>query len=885
MIRIATVLLVVGLLSSLGSNAAHAQQSDLTLSQIVSNPTPNVGDFITYTITLTNNGPDTATNVSVSDLLPGGLTFASAIPSQGSYDSATGLWSAGTVAIGVPQTLVITATVVSPNSSTNTATIVHSDQTDPNSGNNSSSATVTPQQADLSITKTVSNPTPNINDVISYTITLTNNGPSSNATNVTVQDILPAGLSFVSATLSLGTYNPGTGVWTVGNVATSSPETLLIQARVSNQTTTNTATISHSDQTDPTPGNNSASVSTSPPPAASTISQSFGNASIPLNGTTSLTFTITNSNALALTGVRFTDTLPSGLVVATPNGLTGSCGAGTVTAAAGSSSISLTGGTIAANGSCTFSLNVMGTSSGTKTNTTSAVVSNEGGTGNSATASLLVGTTAQTATTLTSSANPSQAGQAVTFTAKVTSSAGTPTGTVTFKDGTAVIGTAALSAGAAAFTTSSLTQGSHSITASYGGAPSFVASTSSALIQIVSVPADSLKLRAMQVMVAPVEAQVSGQAITGAINSAVSEGFGEGGGNFISPSGSGVRFNFAADPDAKPADAPVASANPFAGINSPTNPASAAPQAVPRGGGASSRVDDAFGALAYAAPTKAPPARIVEPPDWLGWAEVHGAILNHWNPGTLTTPSSVSVLYGDQINVLAGLTRRLRPNFLVGVLGGYETFDYRSDALEGRLKGDGWTVGSYLGWMLTSHLRFDAAVTYSGIGYDGSAGTAAANFAGHRLLASGGITGTYESYGWQIEPSARLYAIWEHEDAYTDTLGTSDAARDFSTGRASGGVKLTYPVAWSPTVQLAPYVGVYGDYYFNADTADATAIVSSSIPIAVVLDGWSARATGGLTARFAGGAQVSVGGERSGIGSGFSLWTYRATASVPFAAQ
>jgi outer membrane autotransporter protein len=218
------------------------------------------------------------------------------------------------------------------------------------------------------------------------------------------------------------------------------------------------------------------------------------------------------------------------------------------------------------------------------------------------------------------------------------------------------------------------------------------------------------------------------------------------------------------------------------------------------------------------------------------------------------------------------------------VLAGYETFDYRSDALQGRLRGDGWTVGSYLGWMLTARLRFDAAAAYSGIGYDGTAGTAGATFGGHRLLLSGGLTGTYDSHGFLIEPSARVYALWEREDAYTDTLGTMQAARDFSAGRASGGVKVAYPIPWSPTVQLAPYAGLYGDYYFNADDANAAAVVAS-LPVAVVMDGWSARTTAGLTAKFANGSVASVGGERSGIGSGFSLWTYRARASMPFSAH
>src|SRR6185436_8300317 len=74
-----------------------------------------------------------------------------------------------------------------------------------------------------------------------------------------------------------------------------------------------------------------------------TIAKSFGLATLPLNGSTSLTFLISNPNAaLGLTGVAFTDTLPAGLLVATPNGLSGACGSGTITATAGSGSVSLT---------------------------------------------------------------------------------------------------------------------------------------------------------------------------------------------------------------------------------------------------------------------------------------------------------------------------------------------------------------------------------------------------------------------------------------------------------------------------------------------------------------------------------------------------------------
>ena len=95
------------------------------------------------------------------------------------------------------------------------------------------------------------------------------------------------------------------------------------------------------------------------------IIKAFGAASIPLNGSTSLTFTIQNNNTtVALTGVGFSDTLPAGLVVSTPNGLTGTCGGGTITATQATNVISLTGATLAQSTSCTFSVNVTGITAG-----------------------------------------------------------------------------------------------------------------------------------------------------------------------------------------------------------------------------------------------------------------------------------------------------------------------------------------------------------------------------------------------------------------------------------------------------------------------------------------------------------------------------------------
>jgi hypothetical protein len=91
-----------------------------------------------------------------------------------------------------------------------------------------------------------------------------------------------------------------------------------------------------------------------------------------------------------------------------------------------------------------------------------------------------------TVTNVTSSVNPSAFARSITFTARVSAAAGTPTGTVTFRDGTAVLGAVSLSGGQAAFTTNALLAGTHSITAAYSGDSHDLASTSAVLTETVN---------------------------------------------------------------------------------------------------------------------------------------------------------------------------------------------------------------------------------------------------------------------------------------------------------------------------------------------------------------------------------------------------------------
>jgi uncharacterized repeat protein (TIGR01451 family) len=459
-------------------------------------------------------------------------------------------------------------------------------------------------------------------------------------------------------------------------------------------------------------------------------------------------------------------------------------------------------------------------------------------------------------TTLTSSQNPSSGGQPVTFTATVAGSPGTPTGTVTFADGATTLATVAMAGGTASFTTSSLTVGVHTMVATYSGDVGFATSTAS-LQQAVNVPVDSLKLRQMQIIGTQLAAQSSGQAISGAIDSAINDGFNDNPA-LTTPSEGGLHLTFTGEPVEKRVltAAPQDDVRDFA--NNPFK--------------RQTRVDDAFSALGYAPRyNKAPPPSPTTngPRVWTGWVDVRGVF---WDRNSIGAD-----IRGNQINAIAGVTARITPNFLVGVLGGYEHLDATSQVLTGQLKGGGWTAGTYLGWKFAPHLRLDAGLAGTLLDYQGTAGTAAGTFSGNRWLASGGVTGTYDVARFVVEPSARIYALWEHDSAYTDSLGTLQTARNFSTGRASGGVKIATPIAWTSSAVVTPYAGLYGDYYFSKD--DEGAVLVAPIPL---VQGWSARVVSGLSVTFDGKAQISIGGELGGLGSDYTIWSVRSRASIPF---
>ena len=238
-----------------------AGTTDLSITKTDGQTSTTPGSAIAYTITVTNNGPLTVNSVTVNDTVPAAILSPVFTPSTGSYNNGTGAWTGLNLAAGQSITLTMNGTIAASATGTltNTATVVPpTGITDPVPGNDSATDTTTlTSTADLKLTKTVDVPNPPVGSTIKYTVTVTNSGPSS-ATNVAVQDLLPAGVTFTAATPSQGTYNNSTGLWTVGTIANGSSATLQITVIVNaGGTITNTAEVSASDQPDPnsTPGN------------------------------------------------------------------------------------------------------------------------------------------------------------------------------------------------------------------------------------------------------------------------------------------------------------------------------------------------------------------------------------------------------------------------------------------------------------------------------------------------------------------------------------------------------------------------------------------------------------------------------------------------------
>jgi uncharacterized repeat protein (TIGR01451 family) len=328
------------------------------------------GTSNTYTIVVSNAGPSAVTGATVSDVLPAALTNVTytAVASGG----ATGFTASGSGnindTVNMPASSTITYTVVTTVSAnatgslSNTATVTApSGVTDNNPANNSATDTdtLTPQ-ADLSITKTDGVTTAVPGNSTTYTIVVTNNGPSA-VTGATVSDTMPAEIASDNYTAVASGGAAGFTASGSGNIADTvnmpvgSTITYTVVTQIDSGATgtlSNTATVTApSGVTDTNPGNNSATDSdTLTPQVDLQVTKTDGSSSYTPGGSATYTVTIINNGPSDAKNVTLTDNFPAGLTLSADASCVanGNANCGAVTGLVGETAFGTTGATVGA---------------------------------------------------------------------------------------------------------------------------------------------------------------------------------------------------------------------------------------------------------------------------------------------------------------------------------------------------------------------------------------------------------------------------------------------------------------------------------------------------------------------------------------------------------
>lgn len=295
-------------------------EADLGVTKSVTPSPATAGGQAVFRIIVTNNGPNGNAGFQVSDTLP--VQFGSINAPGCSVVGQAVTCLSGGIANGASQTFTVTATASSsvPHGTvvTNTATVATTSTTDPSAANNSASVPVTIQaSADLSVLKTASPDPVTAGQQLTYTVTVTNQGPSDNA-GFTLTDPLPSGVSFGSASAGCS-QSGGTVTCTSSGLANGSSAVFTITgtvaASVPNGTTvTNTASIASNATSDPDASDNSDDVVVTVR-AIADLSIVKTDSPDPVIAGTTLTYSVTITNAAGPSnnaGFTVADPLPLG---------------------------------------------------------------------------------------------------------------------------------------------------------------------------------------------------------------------------------------------------------------------------------------------------------------------------------------------------------------------------------------------------------------------------------------------------------------------------------------------------------------------------------------------------------------------------------------------
>ena len=306
--------------------------TDLSVSMSDSPDPVTAGSNVTYTVTVTNNGPATSTSVTLTDSLP--VAFASVTSTQGTCSESGGTVTCnlGTLASNASSTTTIVGTAPSC-PVTNSASVSGSGIELNPADNTVAENTTVLSCADVSVVKLDSADPSARGGGLTYTLFVANNGPAT-STGVVLTDVLPAGVTFVSVTSTVGACSESAGTVScdIGNLSatnvTSSKVTIVTIAPLAVNTISNTASVT-STTFDPNAANDSDTESTT---LGNGLSLVKSDAPDPVTAGNNVTYTliVTNDGATTSTSVVLTDTLPSGVGLVSATSTQGTC-AGTST--------------------------------------------------------------------------------------------------------------------------------------------------------------------------------------------------------------------------------------------------------------------------------------------------------------------------------------------------------------------------------------------------------------------------------------------------------------------------------------------------------------------------------------------------------------------------
>jgi uncharacterized repeat protein (TIGR01451 family) len=294
-----------------------AARTDVAIAKTATDATALVGETVTYAITVTNNGPDDAADVTVTDPLPAAATFVSAKPSDGTCGVAAGalVCDLGSVAPGAAVTIRLQLRLTQTGDTRNVAQVTTSTP-DTKPSNNRAATSTTAEKADVALTKTASTSRPSIGQTVTYTITARNAGPAI-ARGVVVTDPIPASLKYVSAKASAGscTVAQGALVCNVGDIAAGRSATVSLKAivrRVGDAGNAASAVSRYPD--DPSTANNLARSAVEAAAPHLTLRKTVSRASVSTGGHVTFTLRVRNAGGSTAHQVLVCDEMPSGLV-------------------------------------------------------------------------------------------------------------------------------------------------------------------------------------------------------------------------------------------------------------------------------------------------------------------------------------------------------------------------------------------------------------------------------------------------------------------------------------------------------------------------------------------------------------------------------------------